>query len=167
MSYRNNRDWSDLFLPEIKRIVGPMLLEESEFEIDANQATDLIVLKARDLRFACRVRRHGYADRYPWEFTIRSRLFSGAKTELAKIVDGWCDYGFYGHADENNRIGRYFVINFDAFRADLIRRKDKIVYEEKSNGGVDSQFVAFDVRSFSPGVIAKSSHEIPPLGVAA
>jgi hypothetical protein len=55
-AYRRDRAWSDAFIPAIKKIVGPYLLEPSSFEIDAQQATDLIVLLARDLRIAARVR---------------------------------------------------------------------------------------------------------------
>ena len=50
-------EWSDIFLPQIKKIVGPLLLEPASFELDASEATDLVVLKARDMRIGCRVRR--------------------------------------------------------------------------------------------------------------
>ena len=80
------------FLPVIKAIVGPLLLEPSSFELDTREATDLLVLLARDMRIACRVRRQGYSEKYPWEFTILSSRPSGAITEMAKIVDGWGDW---------------------------------------------------------------------------
>jgi hypothetical protein len=44
--------------------------------------TDLLVLDAWAMRTAARVRRPGYADRYPHQFTIRSRITSGGETEL-------------------------------------------------------------------------------------
>ncbi len=43
-------------------------------------------------------RRHGYAARYPHQFTIRAKLPTGAETELSKIVNGHGDWMFYGYA---------------------------------------------------------------------
>jgi hypothetical protein len=54
---------------------------------------------ARDMRVAARVRRSGYAQRYPHQFTIRSRVASGAETELSRIVNGKGDWMFYGHSN--------------------------------------------------------------------
>ena len=56
--YQTNRNWSDQFLPQIKRIVGSHLLETSPDPLDWHQATDLLMLDARDMRIAASV----YAD---------------------------------------------------------------------------------------------------------
>ena len=64
--YRQNREWSDRFLPEIKRLIGPHLLNTAPDQHDWHQATDLMMLDARDLRIGARVRRPGYADRHPY-----------------------------------------------------------------------------------------------------
>ncbi|MCJ1900466.1 MULTISPECIES: hypothetical protein [Paracoccus] len=85
-AYSINRHWSDRFIPEIRRIVGAHLLRVAPDYLDTRHATDLLMLDGRDMRIAARVRRHGYAGRYPYDFTIRSRLPSGNPTELAKIV---------------------------------------------------------------------------------
>ena len=100
--YQEDREWSDLFIPRIKELVGPHLLSISSFEEDTEQAADLVVLRGRNQTVACRVRRYGYADNYGYQFTVRSARESGAQTELAKIVNGWGDLFFYGHstADE-------------------------------------------------------------------
>lgn len=82
--YDINRQWSDRFLPQIKSIVGCHLLEAAPDLLDMRHATDLLMLDARDMRIAARVRRPGYSHRYPHQFTIRSRLPSGAETELSK-----------------------------------------------------------------------------------
>ncbi|MFD1158921.1 hypothetical protein [Roseovarius aestuarii] len=50
---------SRLFLPQIKRIVGCHLLETEPDPLDWHQATDLLMLDARDMRIAARVRRPG------------------------------------------------------------------------------------------------------------
>lgn len=103
-AYSTNRNWSDRFLPEIKRLVGGHLLETAPDPFDHFQATDLMMLDARDMRVAARVRRPGYAQRYPHQFTIRSRVASGAQTELSKIVEDKGDWMFYGHSDARREL---------------------------------------------------------------
>ncbi|NCC68746.1 MAG: hypothetical protein EOM14_11245 [Clostridia bacterium] len=160
--YAEDREWSDLYLPAVKRIIGPLLLEETSFEVDTRQAADLIVLKARHMMIAARVRRFGYADRYPWEFTIRSHRDSGAKTELQKIVDGFGDWMFYGHAGiMPGEIDRWFVIDLAKFRAGLIRNPctdgKEIWWGEKSNQD-GTHFCWFDVRKFPEDILVNASH---------
>lgn len=160
--YQTNRAWSDRMLPQIKRIVGPHLLEASEFELDAKQATDLIVLNARDMRVAARVRRPGYADKYPFDFTIRSKVASGTETELAKIINGFGDMLFYGHADSNDVIQRWFLIDLHSFRAALIRCREIRNKCEKRENGDGTEFYSFDVRWFpeTPALLLASSHQL-------
>jgi hypothetical protein len=159
--YKSDRQWSDQFIEQIKWIVGPLLLEDASFDEDATRATDLIILNARDRRIACRMRRAGYADKYPFEFTIRSERDSGAETELNKMIRGFGDWMFYGHASETGSIARWMVIDLAAWRAHLIQRRDKIKFEKMSNGD-GTHFYAFDVRSFigSPKILVAASHEL-------
>lgn len=160
--YTTDRQWSDRFIPAIKRIVGPLLLEPADFGRDASEATDLIVLTARDMRIAARIRRLGYADKFGCEFTIRAQRDSGAETELSKIVNGWGDWLFYGHAAETETsIERWMVIDLHAFRAALIRRNKELKHGDKSNGD-GTFFKWFDVRSFPPNppILVAGSHNI-------
>lgn len=147
--YIENRAWSDQFIPQIKQIVGPFLLEESSFEVDTQQAADLVVMQGRNLTIACRVRRPGYFDKYPYDFTIRSRN-NGHSTELRKIVSGWGDLMFYGHATATGRICAWYLIDLNAFRAHMIRNgfKNYIRFGETPNGD-GTWFYWFDVRSFT------------------
>ena len=150
MSYSKDRQWSDQFIPCMRRLIGPYLLEPSSLEVDTKQAADLVVLHARDVTIACRVRRHGYADRYPYEFTIRSARDSGARTELEKLTDGWGDWMFYGHAAKSSpAVERWWLIDLDAWRAALIRDRKGVAGKPQSNGD-GTHFVAFDVRRFRP-----------------
>lgn len=164
-AYQKDRYWSDKFIPQIKTMVGPLLLEPSDLQRDAIEATDLMVLVAHDMRIAARVRRYGFADRYPWEFTIRARRDSGAETELSKIVNGWGDWLFYGHADEGEGyVDRWMIVDLHAFRAGLIRQamnSVRIKCGDKANGD-GTFFKWFDVRSFpaSPSILVASSHDI-------
>lgn len=119
MSYPIDRAWSDRWIPLIKRTVGPCLLDEAPDSIDMSEATDLIILTARDLRIAARVRRPGYYDRYPHDLTIRSRRESGAETEHSKLLNGFADWYFYAHGADGDggAFRRWFVIDLDFWRA--------------------------------------------------
>ncbi len=160
--YRADRQWSDRFIPQIKSIVGPLLLEPAPFEMDAKEATDLMVFRARDMRIAARIRRHGFFENYGNEFTIRARRDSGAETELSKIVNGWGDWFFYGHSCEFSAdVLHWMLIDLDHFRAGLIRNSMngvKLRSGDKPNGD-GTYFKWFDVRSFPqhpPLLIARS-----------
>lgn len=169
MSYATDRRWSDLMLPQIKQLVGPLLLEAAPLEFDQRQSTDLMVLRARDMRIAARVRRPGY-EKYRHEFTIRMSRDTGAETELSKIVNGWGDWLFYGHADEFDFISIWWVIDLHSFRAALIRNSmngKPLEYADKHNGDGTS-FRAFDLRSFppKPPILIGSSEDLPKLYIA-
>lgn len=119
MSYSSDRVWSDQYLYLIKTIVGPYLLTEASAEEDNHRATDLIMLAADKIRIACRIRRQGYADRYPDDITIRSHRDSGAKTEFTKIFDdGYANWMFYGHVCPHNResLVRWMLVDLDGLR---------------------------------------------------
>ena len=160
--YNRDRAWSDKFLPEIKRIVGAHLLETAPDQLDWQQATDLLMLDARDMRIAARVRRHGYAQRYPNQFTLRSRVPSGAETELSKIVNGKGDWMFYGHANAaGDGIESWSLLDLKAFRAALIRQEQHPISYGDCRNSDGSAFKWFDVRSFPcwPKLILASSCE--------
>lgn len=162
MSYANDRVWSDRFIPTIKRILGPLLLEESPVAVDREQATDLIVIHGRTVHIACRVRRFGFSKEYGHQFTVRSKRDNGQVTELPKIIDGFADWMFYGHAADSatNRIDPWMVINLDAFRSHLIRDRCRHHLKHGRQRNDDgTHFTWFDIRSFigSPEIlIAKS-----------
>jgi hypothetical protein len=146
-NYQDQRQWSDQYIGEIKKIVGPYLLEESSFEVDTKQAADLVVVNSKNITIACRVRKPGFL-KYANEFTIRSRYDSGCKTELQKITEGWGDWMFYGHAASSGlKIHVWTLIDLNAWRAAMIRHKDKIRRGEKSNND-GTYFAWFDIDSF-------------------
>lgn len=149
--YILNRRWSDQFLPDIKRIVGAQLLRASPAHIDRQEATDLLLLDARDIRVAARVRRPGYARRYPYQFTVRSKIPSGGETELSKIVNGYGDWMFYGHSSACQRFVRHWwLLDLRAFRAALIRHGNgghRLHMGDQINPD-GTWFKWFDIRSF-------------------
>lgn len=171
MTYRDDRSWSDRYLPAIRQLVGPHLLIPAPIELDTQQATDLIVLRARDMMIACRVRRYGYVDRYPFDITLRSKRDTGSRTELEKIVEGWGDWMFYGHsAATGDAIERWYLLDLHQWRREFVReglrsalKKDakyRGVIQPQSNGD-GTHFVAFDVRRFPSALVIASSHPVP------
>ncbi|WP_245601482.1 hypothetical protein [Sedimentitalea nanhaiensis] len=162
--YDINRRWSDRFLPDIKRLIGSHLLSTAPDPLDQLHATDLLMLDARDMRIAARVRRPGYALRYPHQFTIRSHVPSGAETELSKIVNGYGDWMFYGHVSASQtHIEHWRLIDLRAFRAALIRHANggqQLVMGDQANPD-GTWFKWFDIRSFPaapPLVVATSPY---------
>lgn len=152
MSYQSDRSWSDQFLPQVRAIVGPHLLVPAPFELDAKEATDLMVLRARDMTIAVRLRRPGYADKYRYQFTIRSKRDSGSKTEMAKLLEGWGDWMLYGHVDDAGSISTWWLIDLHLWRARLLRegyaRPWRTLAIEQSNTDKQTHFMAFDLRVF-------------------
>lgn len=162
--YTINREFSDKHLTQVQQIIAEEITQVSSFEEDTKQATDLVVLTCRRGQVAVRLRRPGYAQKYPWEFTIRYRTANrNYHTEFQKILDeGWGDWFFYGHLDDDNKINRWFLIDLDVFRNTM--RGDKNIRENayiKTNYDREkTQLIAFDIRWFPPKLIIKSSHSI-------
>lgn len=130
-----------------------------------NQATDLMMLDARDMRVAARVRRPGNAQRYPYQFTIRSRLPSGTETELSKIVNGKGDWLFYGHASAaQSNVVNWWLIDLNAFRGELIRQSTNgwPIHSGDQMNPDGTWFKWVDIRSFpkEPRLVVACSGEL-------
>lgn len=159
-NWREEKMWSDRFIPEIKGLLGGYLIGEPAHEEDALRNTDLIVLKLETVRVACRVRRFKYLARYGNQFTIRSSLPSGGKTELTKIIQGWGDYLFYGFSDEpEESIAQWSLISLNVFRLwfarFLARNNGQPPGMPKDNSDGWSKFLAFNLTDMpSGGIVA-------------
>lgn len=153
--------WSDRYLPKVFEIVGPRLLTQASIEVDRNNATDLVLLTARDLKIACRIRRPVSNLAYLSQFTIRGHRRSGAKSEMDKIIDGWADWMFYGFAAAGAApdLAHWYLIDLTAFRAHLIRNLDTLSWGESENSSDGTSFYWFDVNSFPqlPGLLIARS----------
>lgn len=150
-----DRRWSDKYLPQIRAIVGPRLLVPSSLERDRNEGADLVVLTGRNVTIACRVRRHGYAERYPNQFTIRSHRESGMATELEKMRAGWGDWMFYGHEAQNKTdIDPWWLIDLGVFRTLLTdneaRAVPRVLCDEAVPNFDGTSFNAYHLDRFPP-----------------
>lgn len=157
------------FFGDAKRIIGPHLLDPAPMLLDVKEATDLLVIGARDKRIAYRVRRDSSInDKWRHEVTIRSsrRSRTGApiSTELEKILQGHADWMFYGWGDEDtHRLTTWHLIDLDVFRnlcaAD--RYTAQRIRQPISNPDGMTAFVALDLRDLPRDLIIDSS--IPEL----
>lgn len=109
------------------------------------EATDLVVLQARDKRIACRVRRPGYDKKYKYEFTIRYLRENGAETEYSKIINGFGNWLFYGHSNQTHSLGDWYLIDLDVFREARNGNDAHLVPTTKNNYD-GTHFLAFDCR---------------------
>jgi len=149
IEWEENKKWSDIFIPEIKSILGQLLIGEASVEDDQLKNTDLIVLELKGYRIGCRVRKHFYFTQYPNDFTIRCSRPSGVSTEFDKIMEGWGDYLFYAFANkEENRLIAWKLIDLKQFREYVDRywkeNNGIIPGKEISNTDGSSVFRAFD-----------------------
>jgi len=150
LDWERDKRWSDKFLNEIKAILGVHLIGEPPIEEDMERNTDLMVLKMDAVRIGCRVRNHQYFEKYPDDFTIRSGRPTGAKTELAKIIEGWGQYLFYAFADEKDeRLVYWRMIDLNKFRLWFNRCLAKgkpYPWVEMNNRDNSSSFHVFNVK---------------------
>ena len=159
-SWKDDKRWSDRFLPEIKRILGELLIAEAPTEEDRDHNTDLIVLRMDSVRIACRIRRYEYLLTYPNDITIRRSRPSGKKSELSKIIEGWGNYMFYGFADRAEKeLAQWRVLSLNAFRLWLGRslvKNHRLPGTQKMNHDGSSDFIAFPVADMPRSVVVES-----------
>lgn len=174
MSWQDDKRWADVFMPEIKAVLGVHLLGEAPHEEDAVRATDLIVLRMDSVRIAVRMRKKQYGLRpdYVGEFTIRTERHSGAKTELRKIMSGFGDFMFYGFEHQTGgRLGRWSLIDLNVFREFVFEktvRLDSLLMpgEAHDNRDGSSAFRAFRYSDFPPELVKATGIGLGQFGAA-
>jgi len=156
-SFNSDKRWVETFEPEIKQILGETFVSTANFERDAKEATDLIVLQMKPFTVACRVRRFLYFEKYSEEFTIRSKRPGEVKTEIQKIMEGWGDYLFYGFADETEKsIFSYFIADLKVFRQmHGYYRYPLLDVKTKLNEDGSSEFKIYKIEAFPENFILK------------
>lgn len=159
---RADMKWEEDHIATMKQIIGPRLMVKSPLEVDRKEAADLLVLEGKNMKVGCRVRRPGAFERFPNDFTIRSRRDSGARTELSKILAGWADWLFYGHGFSENHerygdIHAWMIVDLKVFRRVLAGHGSNILLGrpgvnirccEIPNDGDGTHFACYDVTSF-------------------
>lgn len=156
--WREDKERAGKCMRQVKAILGAYLIAEAPMEEDAKRNTDLIVLRLDAVRVACRIRTHEYLARYPDEFTIRAGRPNGTKTELAKIIEGWGDYLFYGFTDaDQTRLAAWLLGDLRVFRLWLMDQTrangGKLPGAGKDNTDGSSDFRAFRINELPPDFI--------------
>lgn len=91
-------------------------VKESSFEQDTKQATDFIIVVSGGT-IAFRIRDYvPYFDRHERDFTLRSRVPFGGRTEIHKIKDGFGDWYVYIWKDKKNVWEYYIIADIDKLR---------------------------------------------------
>ena len=167
MIWQADKAWSDRFIPEIKSILGTVLIDAAEADDDVMRNTDLITLTMRGgLRIACRVRKHRYLATYADEFTIRCSRPGGTETEIDKLLAGWGDYLFYGFANaDETALAGWFVGDLQVFRdwfASYRRSFHDWPGDMRRNHDGSSKFLVFDIHEVdSRFVLARKQPGLP------
>lgn len=136
------------------------------------EAADMIILRAKDMTIACRVRgrKKDYSEQYPWDITIRAQRDSGSKTELRKLCEGWGDWMFYGHAHEDQKsFCRWLLIDLHVWRREYLLRAVAEELDGKARGTRlqkipnhdGTHLVAINVLAYPTELIIASSHVTP------
>jgi hypothetical protein len=144
--------WQAQFIPAMKGIVGRYLVAEGSPEQDAQQNTDLIVLRLDgEVRVACRVRGYEqYRKLYGDQFTIRCDLPNGWPTELNKLLSGWGDYLLYGFGPKRTQfaVGRFAP--WTLARLDVFRQHYRHGMGRRKRNHDGTEFLAFRWDQFPP-----------------
>lgn len=150
-SFADNRSLEELFMDNVLDVIkGRHLLSLANAKQDMTEATDLMVLKAGQVRLGVRVRRPYYFDNanYRDEVTIRCKLDSGVPTEYQKVMDGWGDMMFYGFANPCytwcQSLRRWTLYSLDAFRWIAMNRRTMLGNAIPNGDG--THFYALNVR---------------------
>lgn len=164
MTFQSDKRWSDRFMRKIKSLIGQVLLSEAPDREDKSHNTDLVVFKMNSVRIGCRIRRHEY-KKYYGQFTIRAGRPSGAKTELAKIIEGWGDFFFYGFASvDGETVSDWWLCDLNVFRLWFMRQiykcqPLKMPGEIRNNQDNSSSFVAFNMQELPAEFVVASSRD--------
>ena len=158
---RVNKAWTEQYIGLVVQTLAPFLIKEAPVELDCRDAVDLVVYSPR---ITVRLRRPGYALRYPHQFTLRLRATEKTPyCEWDKIVDGRVDWLFYGHLDENSAISHWLLVDLRRLLEAFIR--GEAPYSDHDNPDT-GRFRAFDASLLPPDCLI-AVHPAMPWGGAA
>lgn len=163
--YQRDRQWESRYAEKVKAILKMLLrhlvkISIAPLEKDTKEATDFII-ETEGLGTAVRLRRPGCKHR---DLTLRSDRSNGAKTELAKIIEGFASRYFYGWTDIHGEIPEWILVDLDKMRASsLLTTSRKPIH----NLDGKTSFISFSLkelndagclleRQLSPETIRKS-----------
>ena len=161
MPYEKDRAWSDMFIPEIKQILGEFLIKEAPIVEDMMHNTDLIVFELGTVRIACRIRKYSFCQNYGDQFTLRYSRPNDKETEFQKMLNGYGDYFFYGFSNsKEDKLYKWIIGDLNKLRTyinDYANNNDnKLPGIIKSNKDKSSEFIIFHYDSIPDFVVYSS-----------
>ena len=163
-NWKEQKEWSDRFLPEIKGILGQTFIGAAPPEEDMEHNTDLMVYRMEPLRIACRIRKEGYFGKYGHEFTIRASVSNGSKTEFHKIIEGWGDYFFYGFGNKQGKLVWWSIGNLRVFNvwvfAQLVKNQGQLPGKLIPNKDGLTEFRAFKWKDLPSNFVVTQAAEV-------
>ena len=127
--YKDRREWADTHETQVVDILKTLIshlvvLSVASDETDKKYATDLEV-KLIGGTIAVRLRKPDCKFR---DLTIRALLDSGARTELAKIQEGYAFRYFYGWIDDAGNIVEWILVDLNKAReTGLLNKKRSLI----------------------------------------
>lgn len=156
-NWQADKKESDRYIPHIKSLLGGFLIGEPPVEEDQERNTDLMVLKMEAVRVGCRIRTLDYLNRYPDDITIRMSRPSGNQTEMAKIIEGWGQYFFYGFGNPaNDLVEAWTLIDLNKFRlhiATCLKRTSSLPGNRLTNHDGSSDFQVINLNDLPDNCI--------------
>jgi len=118
LTYKRDREWADSHLGQVEQILKDnmsslVVVDTAPDAVDCKNATDMVIaLTGGDV--AVRLRRWNCKYR---DLTIRSHRDTGARTELSKIRDGFCNWYLYGWLNKLGRITEWILVDLGKLRS--------------------------------------------------
>tara|TARA_R110002073_G_scaffold307249_1_gene476881 strand:+ start:231 stop:740 length:510 start_codon:yes stop_codon:yes gene_type:complete len=156
-NFNQQMSWQDKYIPLVSQKLGQVFMVRSSFEVDTQNATDLVMLRAGTMNFAVRLRKFdNYGSRYLQQFTIRAKTRHNNKTEIHKILEGNADYGFYGWVcEKNKKIEHWTIFDLDIFRQEV--NKETLDNKHLIMNPDGTGFYAFYFNEFPSNLIIETS----------
>jgi len=146
MSYEDQRQIADKYMGVIRPLIEKCVrqtitISVADPENDMKFATDYVV-KTDGVSIGCRTLNIENFLKYP-NFTIRSALKSGCKTELHKVKEGYPRWYFLGwHEAITKKVDLWVFIDMDKFRKTSINNP---VIVDKWNDDGGSAFNTYNI----------------------
>jgi len=164
-SYSKYKSFADKYHSSIKKIIKQIFYEQTRIfnieveitteSIDINESTDYQIIIPNG-RFSARIRKIKYFLKYK-DWTIRSRVKSGNKTELDKLKEGASRWYFYGWGTKRYNIPKWVFLDLEEVRKKGIFDKKR---SEISNGD-GSWFIAIPIKElFKNNCIIQTSERL-------
>jgi hypothetical protein len=158
-TFEQQFEWQAKFVDQVVGLVAPSIINVSSAHVDRNENGDFEISFPRNGTIGCRLRKPDQS-RFVGDVTFRSHSRFGGKTEISKIIDGYGDFFFYGHVNEQDVIWHWYLIDYTKLRALFVRRPGLLRRDPICNRD-GSKFLVYRAEDeLASAVLAKSEHRL-------